>query len=142
MLGLAITVALAVLLAVIAAIHVYWACGGYWPGTDEPSLAQMVVGGQNHMPPNWMSLFVAGAFCLFAVAPLAYANLIQFPIFGYWLRGTLWILTSIFLTRGIGGFFESQIRTSIAGTPYESLSKRFYSPLCIAIGSAFAFLAA
>ncbi|MEW5854033.1 MAG: DUF3995 domain-containing protein, partial [Myxococcota bacterium] len=40
-----LALATAVALALVAALHVYWAAGGKWPGTDDESLARTVVGG-------------------------------------------------------------------------------------------------
>ncbi|WP_018688286.1 DUF3995 domain-containing protein [Ahrensia kielensis] len=33
-----------VVLAITALIHIYWALGGLWPGTNEKTLPQTVIG--------------------------------------------------------------------------------------------------
>ncbi len=42
--GFLVSFALTVVLLALAGLHVYWGNGGLWPGTDETSLARMVVG--------------------------------------------------------------------------------------------------
>jgi hypothetical protein len=112
----------ALVLAAIAGLHVYWAAGGLWPGRDRRELADKVIGPVD-MPAMLPCLVVAAALLVAAVlvatrAPLA------------------WGVAAVLGLRGVYGFVEARLRPSVLTTPYHRLSTRFYSPLCLALAGA------
>lgn len=91
------------------------------------------------MPPRWASLFVSvclmgasvWALALRDIGPVDVPNVLSF--FG----GAA--LTTIFGLRGIAGILPAFERMS-PEQPFLSLNRRFYSPLCIAVGIGFGLL--
>jgi hypothetical protein len=132
---------LAVVLAALAGIHLYWAVGGVWPGTDQKSCARAVAGfrGIDRMPPPAAGMAVALA--LFAAAGLALvlsggpestpaSSLILLLGVG---------AAIVFLGRGIAGFTPAWRRLT-PEMPFARNDVRWFSPLCLAIGAGFVLL--
>ena len=137
----AIAVFLACMLAAIALLHLYWALGGVWPGHDEQSLAQAVVGtaGIRRMPPVWMTLAVVLALFAAALWPLMWAAIVPYMLPQTLVVLGIWVLAGIFLARGIAAY------TPVFGPervqePFLSLNRRLYAPLCLLIGAGFVLL--
>ena len=121
-------------LIIIAAVHLLWALGYWWPLKDEAALARAVVGtkGITKMPgPIACSLVVVAL--LFAAA---------WP----WFPDTFLKSLGLF---GIAVVF--QIRAAIAYAPFmkrlspeqpfRRLDEAYYAPLCILFGVIFMILA-
>jgi hypothetical protein len=132
---------LAAVLAALAGIHLYWAVGGVWPGTDQKSCARAVAGfrGIDRMPPPAAGMAVALA--LFAAAGLALvlsggpestpaSSLILLLGVG---------VAIVFLGRGIAGFTPAWRRLT-PEMPFARNDVRWFSPLCLAIGAGFVLL--
>ena len=136
-----IAVGIAIVLAIIAAVHVAWAAGMVWPGTDEASLSCTVVGtpGATKMPPRQITAIVATAILLAALWPLLWRGLIPYPHIIpqslIWLG--MWVLTLVFLGRGAAGYLPAMARTE---QPFARLNRLYYSPLCLALGLGFLVL--
>jgi hypothetical protein len=126
-------VGLAMVFVAIAAIHVYWAAGGRWPGTDEESLVQTVMGGQpgTPMPGSAQCLGVVAVLLLAAVLVLGVGGLVSLPLPARALRWAAMLLGGVFALRGAGGLFEARFRPFIRGSRYARLNVRLYSPLCL-----------
>lgn len=128
------------LLSAIAALHVYWALGGLWPGTTEQELANAVMGepGLHRIPPALNVLvvaaliFAAGWFAL-AASRVVYAG----P--AWFVRCALAVLTLVFIGRGVAGFALAA-RGAPLVEPFATLDLWLYAPLCLLIGGAFARL--
>jgi hypothetical protein len=132
---------LAAVLAALAGIHLYWAAGGVWPGTDQKSCARAVAGfrGIDRMPPPPAG--VAVALALFAAAGLA---LVLSGRPGSTPAASLLLLLGVgaafvFLGRGIAGFTLAWRRLT-PEMPFARNDVRWFSPLCLAIGAGFALL--
>jgi Protein of unknown function (DUF3995) len=129
-------IASAVLLA-IAALHVYWAFGGHWPGVDGESLARTVVGGPPgmRMQPPWSCLAVA--VLLTVASGLLFANrgLLELGLPRELARVGAFGVATVLLGRGSYGFFDLRMRPSIQGSRYARLNLAIYSPLCLALGT-------
>ena len=134
--GLALTGTFALLN--ISLLHVYWAVGGKWPGRDEASLAQTVVGTTpgDRMPGALATLVVAVALATGA-ALVAWAGgwLPSFGLPTRLLMTLTWVLAAVFMLRGLFGFFEVYLRPGIVGTPYARWNVRLYSPLCLGLAA-------
>jgi len=133
----AVSILLIGVLFALSAIHAYWACGGRWPGHDEASLVERVVGRTSGMrAPSPASCIVVAAalasaaglvlFKTLAVAPRQFDVLIAIGFRGAAL---------VFLVRGIAGFTPAFRYAE--GTPFYRLNRRYYSPLCLLIAAAF-----
>ena len=128
----------ALVLLVLAGFHAFWGVGGYWPGSDEASLVEHIIGRTPNMnvPSFWACMFVAG--CLLAVVALIFArmNFMPLPNLISWLPVVgLYAASAIFIVRGFAAYLP-KVFDYAKGTPFYDLNLVFYSPLCIAIGVA------
>jgi hypothetical protein len=135
-------VILIVLLVALAVLHAWWGVGGRWPGHDERSLVELVIGRTRsmRMPSLFRCMLVASA--LFAAAGLVALqdNLISvdFGVAGERLvQAAFWIACAVFALRGLAGFIPP-IFAYASGTPFATLNRRYYSPLCLLIAAGFA----
>jgi hypothetical protein len=137
---------LILVLIVLAVLHAWWGFGGLWPGHDERHLVGLVVGRTRSMkmPGLVASLLVATALLAAAVLVALRAKLISIdfgtPVDGL-VRMAFWIACAVFALRGVVGFIPP-IFAYARGTPFETLNRRFYSPLCLLIAMGFILTAA
>ena len=133
---------LAVVLTLIAALHVYWGIGGIWPGTDPKSCARAVVGaaGIETMPSMGAAFAVAAAIVAAAMVALALGGLFASPFDQVPLGGAALFIGLVFLGRGVAGFTAAWRRLT-PEMPFARLDMRYYSPICLAIGAGFVLLA-
>jgi hypothetical protein len=129
---LALAVILAAALLVLAGVHLYWALGGRWPGHDEASMVEHVVGRTAGMraPGPLASAAVAAALAVGGL--LILATLSPNPPFAPWLRAARWVLFAVFFGRGVATYVPPVFRYA-EGTPFAGLNRRAYGPLCLAI---------
>jgi hypothetical protein len=109
---------------------------GRWPGTDERSLVDYVVGAPEgtRFPPRWLTLAVTIAFLFGAWLPLARLGILRPPMVPeVVLRVGVWFSFAAFLLRGLGGLAQQSLRPAPEGAPYIRLNRVLYSPLCLAI---------
>lgn len=139
--GLAVSIF--VTLTIVALLHAYWAIGGRWPGHDELSLARTVVGskGITTMPARGPTLAVAVVILLAGVAALARVDLVPVPLPPMLRSVAVTALAVVFFGRGISSF-TPWFRASQSEEPFATLDRRLYGPLCLALGTGFAVLAA
>lgn len=136
-----VAIILCAVLCVIGFTHLIWAFGLTWPCADEATLAKTVIGrrGIEKMPPRWASLLVA--ICLFAAAYLAIGlrNLapVHIPTPLAFIGGLG--AAAVFGLRGAAGVMPTFEKLA-PEQPFLSLNRRYYSPLCVIIGLAFAVL--
>ncbi|MER8365598.1 DUF3995 domain-containing protein [Mesorhizobium sp. M1348] len=134
--------ALSSVLLLITALHVYWGIGGIWPGRDAASCARAVIGfhGVDEMPAPFASFAVAACLGLATLWPMALEGIFATPFPKAGLAATSLLIALVFLARGIAGF-TSWWRRLTPEQPFARLDLRYYSPLCLLIGLAFAILA-
>jgi hypothetical protein len=137
---------LIVVLVALAALHAWWGVGGRWPGHDERSLVELVIGRTRsmRMPSLVRCLLVASA--LFAAAGLvAVKGKVIAADFGtageMFVQVGFWMACAVFALRGLAGYIPP-VFAYADGTPFASLNRRFYSPLCLLIAAGFAVTAA
>jgi hypothetical protein len=124
--------------AVISLIHVYWALGGEWAAVA--AVPQVPVeGGERSRPAfkprGWITLVVAGALLLIALAVCLRVGW-WVPAVSHW--SLQWIISAIALllfARAIGdselvGFFKE-----VKGSKFARLDTWAYSPLCVVLGA-------
>jgi len=127
----ALTLLLAATLLALAGIHLYWAFGGRWPGHDEASMVEHVVGRTRGMRAPGPLASVAVALALAAGGGLVLASLTPTAWDG-WLKATRWGLFVVFAGRGLATYVPPVFRYA-EGTPFATLNRRAYGPLCLAI---------
>lgn len=123
-------------LLAISLAHLIWALGGTYPARSPDLLAKTVMGmpGRTKVPrlPSAaiaIAIFAAGLVALSLADPDAGTSLIT-------LGGALAL---VFLGRGAIGYTKAwRERTPIE--PFRTMDRKFYSPLCLALGVGFVFL--
>jgi hypothetical protein len=128
-------VALALLLVAalfaLAGIHLYWGLGGRWPGHDEASMVEHVVGRTRGMRAPGLLASAAVALALAVGGVLVLATQTSTAWDG-WLKAARWILFAVFAGRGLATYVPPVFRYA-EGTPFATLNRRAYGPLCLAI---------
>jgi hypothetical protein len=127
-----LAVILAAALFALAGVHLYWAFGGRWPGHDEASMVEHVVGRTAGMRAPGPVASAAVAAALAAGGLLILATLSPNPPFAPWLQAARWALFAVFFGRGVATYVPPVFRYA-EGTPFAGLNRRAYGPLCLAI---------
>ena len=123
-------------LTAIALLHAAWAVGIVWPGKDAESCARTVVGarGITTMPSPLACWIVAATLLAVAALPLILIGRVGTAL-PDWLSGIGGpIVACVFLTRGILGYLPVW-RRKCPEQPFATLDRRFYSPICLALGA-------
>lgn len=121
---------LSFILVVIAAVHVLWAIGYWFPIPDEAALCRAVVGvtGQVKMP---------GAVpCALVVAALLLAVMCLWWPPGVPRSMAVGVIGAVFIARG-AATYAAFWRNLTPIEPFATLDRRYYGPLCLAIGLGF-----
>ncbi len=124
---------LSCILVVIAAIHLLWALGYWWPLHDKARLARAVVGtkGIESMPGAVPTSLVTVALLFAAAWP-------WFPESGLRSAGLL-LLALVFQARALAAYAPPWKRMS-PEQPFRRLDETLYGPLCIVLGLGFMLL--
>ena len=122
---------LAATLFALAGVHLYWAFGGRWPGHDEASMVEHVVGRTRGMRAPGLAASVAVALALAIGGALVLGSQVTTPWDG-WLQAARWGLLAVFAGRGLAAYTPPVFRDA-EGTPFATLNRRAYGPLCLAI---------
>lgn len=128
---MALAVVLAAALFALSAIHLYWGLGGRWPGHDEASMVEHVVGRTRGMRAPGLLASTGVALALAAGGALILATLTRTP----WdplFQAARWGLFAVFAGRGLATYVPPVFRYA-EGTPFATLNRRAYGPLCLAI---------
>ena len=121
-------------LIVIAAVHLLWSLGYWWPIKNEAELARTVVGtkGIERMP--------CAVACSLVVVALLFAAAL--PWFGdSTLKSlALFAIAMVFQIRAVAAYSTFMKRLT-PEQPFRRLDEAYYAPLCIAFGVIFMVLA-
>lgn len=121
-------------LVVIAAVHLLWALGYWWPIKNEAELARTVVGTKGVVKmPGAIACSLVVVALLFAAA---WPWFPETPIKGF----GLFIIAIVFQIRAIIAYAPFMKRTT-PEQPFRKLDETYYAPLCIALGIVFMILA-
>lgn len=129
-----LTLLASALLVVIAAIHLMWALGIWFPIKDEAQLARTVVGakGITKMPGAVPCALVVVALLFAAALPwFAPSGLRTFGLFA---------IALVFQLRAIAAYSPIMKRAT-PEQPFRKLDESLYAPLCIFLGLVFMVLA-
>jgi hypothetical protein len=119
-------------LFLLAAVHLYWGFGGRWPGHDETSMVEHVVGRTRGMKAPGLVASAAVALALAIGGGLVLASALPPTRLEPWLRAARWGLFVVFAGRGLATYVPPVFRYA-EGTPFWRLNRRAYGPLCLAI---------
>lgn len=133
-----IGMATALVLALLAAIHVSWAVRG---GAGWASVPSRPDGTPLFQPGTLASLLVAGGLSVAALIVLGRAELT--PAYGGRTlnRAGTWVLALLFALRTVGEFHYVGLFKTVTGTPFARLDTILFTPLCAVLALALLFLA-
>ncbi|WP_406198066.1 DUF3995 domain-containing protein [Kitasatospora sp. NBC_01560] len=133
--------AVAGVLAATGALHAVWVVTP-WPARTPEEFADTVVGTGDGVPPAAACAAVAGL--LGAAAYLVGAETGVLPKAGpTWVRRQgVRAVAGVLLARGAGGLTVFGGRMSERSERFRRLNARYYSPLCLALGTGTAVVAA
>ncbi|MCO6383182.1 DUF3995 domain-containing protein [Oceanicola sp. 502str15] len=128
-----LSLVLSAVLIVLAALHLMWALGWWFPLSDERALARSVVGarGIEAMPGAGVTSLVVVALLFAAAWPWMAAS---WPV-TLGLAG----LAGVFLLRGAVAYAPGW-RRRLPEEPFATLDRRAFGPLCLALGAGFLIL--
>ena len=138
----------AMVLSLVAGLHVYWAAGGQWAASAVVP-TQQTPGPQERR--SGAPLFQPGPAATLAVAvALGGATLLVLGRVGAIPRiGPAWAyrygvsaLGAVFLLRTVGEFRYVGVFKRVRGTPYAARDTWLYTPLCAGLAAAVLYLAA
>jgi len=122
-------------LVAAGALHIYWAVGGTWPGSDRTDLARKVVGNTDEFPSAGLTFAVAGLLLFGALVIGGATGLWPLPVSDRLARAAAWVVVAVLLIRGVAGLVASGIREARGrGTTFTHRDLRIYSPLTLGIG--------
>jgi len=136
-----IAITIFLILSATALLHAAWGFGLVWPGIDQQSLVNTVIGDPNisQIPPLPITLAVAFAIAAAGICALWGARLIEMPL-PQWMQKTgVIVLTFIFLIRGLAAYIPNG-PLSNSTEPFATLNILYFSPLILAIGAGYAFI--
>jgi len=136
-----VAIVLALVLAAIASLHVYWGRGGLWPAANEDELIATVIGNAQarRMPSPGLCLLVALAIAVTASWPLLLVFIPGTSAFRPLLPLIGLVIMAVFLLRGLAGYLPAWRRLH-PREPFASYDRRYYSPLCLLIAAGYAVL--
>lgn len=135
-------IALALLLCVtvwlIAMLHASWGLGNHWPAGSAQALAKAAVGtrGVTRMPPPSQCFAVAAILAGVACWPLFALGLLA-EAWPRWLTLVAGAgIAAVFFGRGVAGYISTW-RRRFPEEPFATYDRRYYSPLCLALGAGY-----
>ena len=133
-----LAVVLWIVLAAIAVLHAAWGLGSHWPCESEAVLVRTAGGtpGATRMyPPSSCFLVARPAGRRLGVASVRRRLLPEaWPRWLTVLAGAG--IALVFLARGVAGYTPAWRRLQSA-EPFATLDRRYYAPLCLALGTGF-----
>ncbi len=136
-----VAIAIFILLTGVALLHVAWGFGFVWPGTDQQSLVNTVIGDPNltRTPELPLTLTVSLAIAAAGVCALWGAHLIKLPLPRWMQKTSIIVLTFIFTIRGLATYIPNG-PLSNSTQPFLSLNTTYFSPLILFIAAGYACL--
>jgi hypothetical protein len=133
-----LAIVLWVVLAAIAVLHAAWGLGSHWPCESEAVLVRTAGGtpGATKMYPPAACFTVAALLAGVSVWPLFATGLLAeaWPRWLTLLAGAG--IATVFVARGVAGYVPAWRRLQSA-EPFATLDRRYYAPLCLALGAGF-----
>ena len=124
------------LLVAIAGLHAYWGLHGRWPAKDETTLSGLVIGKTpgGRMPPP-IACFAVATAIMIGVGLVVTVSFGDTPgLSQRFIVAAYGVFAAVFVLRGLAGYIPA-LWAGSAGTPFVTLNTRYYSPLCLAIGT-------
>ncbi|MER5942444.1 DUF3995 domain-containing protein [Streptomyces sp. NPDC001928] len=134
--------AAAIGLAAAGFMHVIWVFSP-WPLASRSDYARIVVGvSEADLPSAPLTAAAAAALLLAAYLVAARAGVSQAVLPGWMIRIGPWLVATVLLMRGLGGFLVSALDLIGAPAEYTHWDLQLYSPVCVLLGGLSAWVAA
>jgi hypothetical protein len=133
-----ISIALAVLLLLLAALHVAWAAGSR---LGDSVVIPKVSGRPLFTPSRGATLLVAGALLAGSFLALAQGHLVPALLPDWVVQWIAFAAGTAFLLRAVGEFRLVGFFKRVRDTAFARWDTWCFSPLCVLMGSAFWYLA-
>ena len=131
--------ALALVLASLSGLHIYWALGGEW----AMSVVIPDIDGQRSFTPSrFATVLVAIGLAAAGVVPLVRTGVLQFPAPSWLSQSAAGLLAVIFFVRAVGDFRLVGFFKRVRGTAFARWDTFLFSPLCLLLAIGFVRLAA
>lgn len=127
----------ALVLALLGGIHVFWALGGEW-GTQ--AAIPQVAGRRVLHPSALMTLSVAAALFIAALLVLARAGFVATTLAPSLFVWPTRLLGVVFIARAVGEFRLVGFFKRVRGTTFARWDSFVFSPLCLVLGSSILWL--
>ena len=134
-----VAIVLAVIFAVLAAMHVYWAVAGGAAGAAIPARSD---GTPLFRPGVGATLGVAAALLGAAAVVLRRAGVAALPVPVALYRAAAWGLGGVLALRAVGDFRYVGLFKQERGSPFARRDTVLYTPLCAALAAGVFYLAA
>ena len=127
-----ISILLFIIFLLLSSIHIYWAFGGKWgQGAIFPTSYNNT---KTIMPGFLPTIIVAIGLLIVAIFILIKSTLLSIDI-PLWIdKYGLWIITAIFIIRGLGDFNYVGVFKKVKDTKFGINDTKYYTPLCFLIG--------
>ena len=127
----------ALVLASLGALHIYWAVGGQ----RGKAVSVPQVGAARAFNPSALAtLAVAAALFLSVIIVLARAGIVSTPIQPSHFTFPAVLVGLVFLARAVGEFRLVGFFKSVRGTPFARWDSFVFSPFCLVLGGAIVWL--
>ncbi|MEM1268582.1 MAG: DUF3995 domain-containing protein [Bacteroidota bacterium] len=133
-----LAVLLAVVLVLIALLHVYWAFGGRWASEAViPTIPSEVERNESPVfsPGPVATVMVAVMLTVATFIVLAAEGLVGLPVPAGWVRIGIWAIAGVFFLRAVGDFRYVGFSKRIRETAFARMDTRYYTPLCLALSA-------
>jgi hypothetical protein len=136
-----IAVAMFLLLASIAAVHLLWAFGSHWPARSERELVALAVGrtGQTRMPSSMQCIAATTAIFVSGLWALGLVDLVALPFNSAVITSAGAVVAGVFAVRGIAAYLPAW-RWRFAQEPFATLDREKYGPHCLIFAAGFSAL--
>ncbi|HKE13653.1 MAG TPA: DUF3995 domain-containing protein [Kofleriaceae bacterium] len=132
--------AVGLVLALLAAIHLYWVAGGQW---GRSAAVPEVDGRAAFEPGPGPTIAVAALLLLAAALVTCCAELWTLPMVPGWLpRLGTWGVAAVLAARAVGDFRLFGLFKRVRGTEFARRDSRLFTPLCVALAAGCALVAA
>jgi hypothetical protein len=133
-----LAVAVASILALLAALHIYWAVGGRW----SRAVAVPELDGRSVISPGPVACAaVAALLGAAALLLLGRGGVVPLPLPRWIVAAGSWMVGLVFLLRAIGDFRYFGIFRRVSGTAFARNDALLYTPLCLLLAAAALVLA-
>lgn len=133
-----LTLLMAAVLSLLAALHVYWAAGG----RAARAAAVPEVGGRPAMAPGPLSCLVVAVLLLAAaLLLLGRGGVLSLPGPRWLVVAGAWSVAAVFALRSIGDFRLFGLFRQITGTTFARNDALIYTPLCLLLAAGALFVA-